>query len=209
MIAAAEFLDAAGEDLGAVTAGPVTPEQRRKATTLIRREGSAPVPAGTRRIRVELTSAASAPVSSALADNVKLTLEERPAEPRPDGGAGGGDGGADRTVPVLGRVTLAPARFAVAGRATAVAASRRGTTIRFGLSEAATVSLRVERVVAGRRVAAGTLRRTARAGANRVAFSGRIGRRALRRGRYRLTVRATDAAGNRSTVRTRAFRVVR
>ena len=56
----------------------------------------------------------------------------------------------------------------------------------------------------------GTLtRRKTVAGANRIKFSGRIGRRALRRGRYRATLVATDEAGNRSTPRSVRFRVVR
>ena len=77
-----------------------------------------------------------------------------------------------------------------------------------GLGPAA-VTLRVERLVKGKRRAVGTLRRTATTGANRVRFSGRIGRKALPGGRYRLTVRATDAAGNRSAPRTASFRIVR
>jgi hypothetical protein len=63
------------------------------------------------------------------------------------------------------------------------------------------VTLCIERLAGGRRRAAATLRRSGRAGANRVRFSGRIGRRALRRGRYWLTIRATDGAGNRSAAR--------
>jgi hypothetical protein len=120
---------------------------------------------------------------------------------------------------VIGRVTLAPAAFAVARRATAVSAGRRriraarGTRIRYSLSEPAAVTLRFERVRVGRGgrrryVAVGKLRRAGRAGPNRVAFSGRIGRRALRAGAYRLRVRAVDAAGNRSTSALRRFRIV-
>jgi hypothetical protein len=91
------------------------------------------------------------------------------------------------------------------------------------------VTLRFERAVAGRRsrrrcrpvstlrrgrprrrgVTAGSLRRAASAGTNRVAFSGRAGRRALRPGAYRLVVKATDAAGNRATTKPRALRVIR
>ena len=76
------------------------------------------------------------------------------------------------------------------------ARDRAGTKIRYALSEAATVALRFERAVAGRRscrrcravstlgrgrrcrrwVTAASLRRVANAGANRVAFSGRTGR---------------------------------
>ena len=114
-------------------------------------------------------------------------------EPQP----GGGGAGQDRTPPVLGPVTLTRTRFAVG----------RGTRVGYGLSEPATVTLRVQRV--GARKPAGTLRRTGRAGANRVGFSGRIGRRALRPGRYRLTVHALDTAGNRSATRVARFRIVR
>jgi hypothetical protein len=45
------------------------------------------------------------------------------------------------------------------------------------------------------------------AGVSRVAFSGRIGK--LRPGRYRATLIATDAAGNRSRPKRVAFRVAR
>lgn len=41
-----------------------------------------------------------------------------------------------------------------------------------------------------------------------VAFSGRIGTRRLSPGRYRFAVTATDAAGNRSRVRTIGFTVI-
>jgi hypothetical protein len=47
------------------------------------------------------------------------------------------------------------------------------------------------------------------AGANRKKFSGRIGKRALRPGRYRATLVATDAAGNHSRPKRLAFRIVR
>ena len=46
------------------------------------------------------------------------------------------------------------------------------------------------------------------AGANRVAFAGRVGRRTFPPGRYRATVGATDAAGNRALPRRVRFRIV-
>ena len=46
-------------------------------------------------------------------------------------------------------------------------------------------------------------------GATAVPFSGRIGRRALKPGKYRVTVVVADAAGNRSKPRSIGFRVVR
>jgi hypothetical protein len=47
------------------------------------------------------------------------------------------------------------------------------------------------------------------AGANRVKFTGRVGRRALKLGRYRARLVASDAAGNRSAGRFVRFRVKR
>lgn len=126
-------------------------------------------------------------------------------------------------------------RFRVARTATAVAAVKRrrtaaGTTIRYTLSEAATVRMVVGRAQSGRRVGTscrkatralrkrkrctryltrGTLRRASKKGTSRVAFSGRIGRKALARGRHRIVLTATDAAGNRSTSSTLAFTIVK
>ena len=53
------------------------------------------------------------------------------------------------------------------------------------------------------------LRRATVAGRNRVAFSGKVGRKRLKPGRHRATLRAVDAAGNRSAPRRIRFRVVR
>jgi hypothetical protein len=145
----------------------------------------------------------------------------------PGAGGGGGSGGGptggggeepppDVIAPVITGPTVAPKRFRVSPRGTAtVARLRRGSRIRYSLSEAAAVTLRFQRAATIRRtgrrrwVAAGTLRRAGIAGVNRVRFSGRIGRRALRAGRYRLILRATDAAGNSAKARPRALRVVR
>ena len=56
--------------------------------------------------------------------------------------------------------------------------------------------------------AKGTLKRSGKAGANTVAFSGRIGKKKLAKGRYRITATATDSAGNKAKKRTVSFRVV-
>jgi hypothetical protein len=58
-------------------------------------------------------------------------------------------------------------------------------------------------------VGVGTLTRGGMAGANRVPFSGRLGTKALRPGRYRAVIVAADAAGNRSAKAKAAFRVLR
>ena len=93
---------------------------------------------------------------------------------------------ADRVAPALGRVSLVR--------------TKAGRRARFTLGEPAAVTVRVLR---GRKVVA-TVRRAGRAGVNRIALPAR----AIRpRGRYRVEVRAVDAAGNRAVAAARTFRV--
>ena len=139
--------------------------------------------------------------------------------------------------PVLSDVRLSRARFPVGRHVTPLATPRRlrapGTVARYRLSESATVTFAIERTVAGRlrrsrgtsrcitlarneRVEScrrywpiGTLTRQATGGPNTLDFSGRVGSRALRPGRYRLTLQATDRAGNTSRATVRRFTIVR
>ncbi len=141
---------------------------------------------------------------------------------RPGGGGGGGGRGADRTKPTFqGRVTMSRRRFSV-GRAPA-----SGTEFRFSLSEPARVTVKIERRVNGRRVR-GRCRASAKSGRrcklwkstgrsltrqglqgpNSIAFSGRLGRKALSIGAYRARITATDAARNRSKTATLTFAIV-
>jgi FG-GAP repeat len=136
----------------------------------------------------------------------------------------------DVTVPRIARFRLTRRRFAVGrGRTPISARARRGTRLRFSLSENATMRISVQRALRGRRAgrscvkprrrlrqwrrctrwrrAGRTLVRKLDAGWRTVRFSGRIGRRALRRGRYRFRLTATDAAGNRSRAVYRRFRI--
>ncbi|HEX8207958.1 MAG TPA: hypothetical protein VF587_17975 [Solirubrobacteraceae bacterium] len=138
----------------------------------------------------------------------------------------------DTVAPALTGVSLTNRVFAVArGRTPVAAAAKRGTRVRYSLSEPATVTFAFSRARAGRRVggrcrkatrsnrrrkrctrfvrAGRTIRRTSPVGRSTLRFTGRIGRRALRRGRYRMAVRAADAAGNRSSARRVRFRIVR
>jgi hypothetical protein len=142
---------------------------------------------------------------------------------------------ADTVPPVLSAVRLSQRRFPVGRHATPLATPRRlhapGTVIAYRLSESATVTFAIERTVAGRSERGtrrcitlrrsdraetcrrywpvGTLTRQAKSGSNTLDFSGRVDARALRPGRYRLTVQAADAAGNRSRATRRHFTVVR
>jgi hypothetical protein len=137
----------------------------------------------------------------------------------------------DRTPPTLSSAKLTHPSFAVSSSSTATTASRRarrkpprGTVIKFGLSETATVTLTFTHNTAGRKhghsckpttkpvakklrctatVMDGVLTRASEpAGSDRVPFSGRIGHRALEPGRYTLRIDATDPAGNKATPKT-------
>jgi sugar lactone lactonase YvrE len=120
--------------------------------------------------------------------------------------------GPDETPPVITDVSFSRKLFRAAS---AVRRRRvgRGTRIRFRLSEAAAVHFRIERRRRGRWRYVRAFRRRGKAGRNAVRFSGRVrARRRVRRlraGRYRIKLRAKDAAGNRSQQVIRRFRVLR
>lgn len=120
--------------------------------------------------------------------------------------------------PAISKLRLSAKRFRVGKARTPVAAQRRrgkrvavGTTIRFRLSEAANVRISFERKVRGKRWMKRTraiVRESLPAGAQAIRFSGRIGRRALEPGRYRMTAVATDPRGAKSKPKRVLFTVV-
>ena len=158
-----------------------------------------------------------------------------------EGGGGGGQGGGgqggggttpDRVAPVLRGVKLSRTTFAVGPKRTVQsAATKRGTTLSFSLSERATVLVAVQRRASGRRSGARCVKPTAKlrakgakrctryvavtslrrsrvpAGAAKIAFTGRVGTKKLGPGRYRFALVAVDAAGNRSKEARVAFTV--
>ncbi len=147
------------------------------------------------------------PLIAPASEYVQVYLRARRADcaPLPTGGAS-----ADTTAPVLTKVRLTRKRFRVGAAATPRSArARRGTVLRFRSSEAAKLTIRIDRLRGRRARRAGVLTRAVKAGPGRVALSGRIGKRRMKPGRYRLTLRARDAAGNRSTAVKRALTIVR
>ncbi len=145
----------------------------------------------------------------------------------------------DTTSPAfLGTAKADPATFAVDPRGaperavTSVKRKKRpkkGTTLRYTLSEAARVVFTIERKGTGRKVGRtcrkqtrsnrrrractlytriGAFAQQGRAGRNTKKFSGRIGRKKLAIASYRATLVARDAAGNRSKAKQISFRVV-
>jgi hypothetical protein len=127
-------------------------------------------------------------------------------------------------VPKLTSVSLKPFKFRVAKK------GKRGAKVRFTLNTRATVTIRVDQKVIGRKVGKkcvkpnagnkskkackrlvfkGKLTRKNRAkGKNTIAFSGKIGKKALKPGKYRVVIRATGALGASDPV-FRSFRIVR
>ncbi len=132
------------------------------------------------------------------------------SDPGTGSGPGPGAGPGDDIAPALASVALSAPAFRVDARAAAAGRVPRGTRVRFGLSEAASVRFTIRRRSGGRRI--GSFVRSAGAGPNSVRFSGRLRVRgrtlSLAPGRYRMTLVATDAAGNRSLARRVPFRVV-
>jgi hypothetical protein len=135
----------------------------------------------------------------------------------------------DTTAPAVSGFAFSPAAFAVGKKATPLVAKVvRGSTLKFTLSEAGAVTIKVVRELpglrSGKRCVApkkgkkgkkctrlktmGTLKRTGVAGANKIAFSGRLGKRALGVGRYRATFVVKDVAGNSPRPVVAKFRII-
>lgn len=127
--------------------------------------------------------------------------------------AGGGQG-QDQGALVLTGLKLVPSRFRVSShhqalgrRARTSKKTGRGTRIQFTLSRAAPITFVVARARPKRRWRkVGSFTLAALSGANSVAWTGRIGKRALKPGRYRLTAQ-TGAGAPPAAPRAR-FRIV-
>jgi hypothetical protein len=148
-----------------------------------------------------------------------------PGSPVPPGAS------ADLTPPDVRELALTNRTFAVGSVSTPVAArAKRGTTFRLTVNEKATIRIAFERSEPGRRkgrrcvkptrknrkarkckrwVPRGSIQRLAGPGPVEIAFSGRIGTKALQPGSYRALVTAQDAAGNTSAQNTLTFKVVK
>jgi hypothetical protein len=109
----------------------------------------------------------------------------------------------DAVAPTLTRLALRPAIFRTAGK-------KRGTVVRFTLSEPGTVRLAIERRRAGKPARwkpVGVLLVVRKAGARTFAWNGKLAGRALRPGGYRLRATLRDAGRNRSNERIVPFRI--
>jgi hypothetical protein len=114
--------------------------------------------------------------------------------PGPGDGSTGQGSVADTVAPKLSSVSLKPLKL------------RKSGVLKFSLSEAAKVTLTIQSLKPNRRVARLTI--SAIRGANRKTITRTIGKKRLRPGRYRITLEASDATGNRSTLKVLTFQVV-
>lgn len=132
----------------------------------------------------------------------------------------------------LSGVKLSRSKFALAAKKTALAAAvKKGTTLSWTLSGAATTTIRVEKPTAGRRKGKSCVRPTrsnrrakkctryvnvGRAitriglpGANRLAFTGKYGSTKLKPGKYRFSLTAAPAGGQATAPQTKSFTIVK
>lgn len=126
--------------------------------------------------------------------------------------------GVDRTfttpaAAAISKLRLRPSKFrAESGRGPATTRSGkkgRGATLSFLASEAGVTTATVQRRRRGHYRRVGSFKLKTRTGANKRHFTGRVKRRPLRPGRYRLKVVETDSAGSKGRSRTVVFRIVR
>jgi streptogramin lyase len=162
----------------------------------------------------------------------RLELDKAGSGGGPSGGGGGGV--VDRVAPrFVQALSFSNTRFRAGSKSTALSARAKpapiGTTMRFTLSEPATVSIAIQRKSRGRRAGGkckaptkarrhkrrctrwltrGTLTRKAIGAPAAYPFSARIRGRALAAGGYRAVARAKDTAGNRSGKQSARFTVV-
>jgi len=131
---------------------------------------------------------------------------------------------------VLSGLSLSPPKFRAAGSGPSIATSL-GTTVKYTLSAAATVTFGVERAAKGRRVKGkcvkparsnatkkpctryvtlrGSFTHQGSAGSNTFKFRGRLGGHTLKPGSYRLRAVATKPTGKSSVLKRIKFRIVK
>lgn len=151
-----------------------------------------------RRAVVEVTAENSYGQETALSAPTAAIVEAGAEAPREEPVA-------DTTAPVLSKLSLSRLRFHLGG-ANGRRASAGGTVLHFTSSEAATLSVAILRAKQAKALT--VVHRAIGSGHGQLALSGRVGRRPLAPGRYRLSVTATDAAGNVSKPSSLSFAVL-
>ena len=213
--ASAIFLGAGGAQLGRFTIGPVKAADRGGQTRLLRRSTGAPVPAGTRSIKVLIaTKRTGGSYDNGYADNVSLTVATAP--------------------PAIAGMKIKPKKIRPASSGPSVTVGRKkpktGAKVSYTDTQAGTTTFTVLRLAPGRKVKGkcvkarrenrkkkrctrmvrvGTFTHVDVAGANGFHFSGRVGGRKLKRGKYRLRAVPRNGDGKVGLGVSRKFRIIR
>jgi Trypsin len=111
----------------------------------------------------------------------------------------------DTTAPVLSGAKLSRTKLRAAGKGATIA-RKAGAKLTFSLSEAAAVRVTVLR---GRKALSPGATVAGRAGRTTRTFTGRLGSKKLKPGRYKLQLGAVDAAGNAGRAVKVGFKIVR
>ena len=137
-------------------------------------------------------------------DAYAASLRGTPGSGGGPSGTGGGGGDSSQAAPMrLSGLRIEPARFRSAARGRSIV-RRGGAKVTYRLSGAAAVTFRVERRKGGRWVRVrGSFKQAGRAGANSLRFSGRVGGKRLRAGRYRLVATPQGGPPARAAFRVR------
>jgi hypothetical protein len=119
----------------------------------------------------------------------------------------------DTAPPVISNLRVDSRRFLAGSAPTSTAGRARGTTIRFAISEAATVVFRVVRIPPRKPEKptfwqVRSFKRAVLMGENAVAFTGTLRSHTFQPGKYQLIIEAVDAAGNTSTQAHARFRIL-
>ncbi len=165
--------------------------------------------------------------------NGKAIITYTPSSCGPGSGPPGSNPGstADKTKPALDALSFSSTTFRAARSGPSIARAQVGTNVSFSLSEASSVKFTVQRKTTGRRVhgrcrtstpanrqgrsctlwkaVRGSFSVAGTGGTNSFKFRGRIGRKTLSPGSYRLSGQATDPAKNTSLPTNQSFRIVR
>lgn len=139
----------------------------------------------------------------------------------------------DALPPTISGLKLSPSKFKVNKKAKAPKAAKaaKGSFAKYKLSEAGTLTFQVQKPSKGRTVGKSCVKESksnkkkkactryisvgkpwelpAAAGTRKTAFSGKVGSKALKAGKYRLSITASDALANVAAPKTAKFTIVR
>jgi hypothetical protein len=114
--------------------------------------------------------------------------------------------------PIISALKITPGAFRAAPKGATTSARKKppvGAKVSYRLSLVATVSFKVTRKSGRKTITVGTFKLKGKQGANKFTFRGRLKKKKLKPGNYRLIAQATGATGLRSVTVARSFRIAK